>query len=441
MHGRFPCEGRANRLLPLWAKERGILTQRIVIVGGGPAGLMAAGRAAELGAQVLLVEKTPRLGNKLRLAGHGRGNITHAGDVEQIVAHLGRNGSFMRSALAQFGPHELRAFFHAHSVPTLVEADGRVLPASRNAHSLVTALRTVCLEHGVVFRYRSQALSILAEQRSVRGVRVADKEISARAVVLATGGMSYPATGSTGDGYELARQLGHTIITPRPGLTPLVAADAWIPQVMGVSLDDVRLSAWQAGREIATRRGDLLFTGNGISGPAPLNLSLDLTEAFERGRVLLRIDLLPDTPIQSLEAELEREMRQRGGAGYRALLHARAPRSLAPVLEQLTGVPGERRLAQVSAAERGRIAAHLKGIELQLVATRPISEAMVTVGGVACDEIDPHSMASLKTRGLYLAGEIIDVAGETGGYNLQMAFTSGWVAGTHAAKVDTEAMA
>jgi len=410
------------------------LTQRIVIVGGGPAGLMAAGRAAELGAQVLLVEKTPRLGNKLRLTGHGRGNITHVGDAQEIVAHLGPNGPFLQPALEQFGPRELVAFFHVQGVPTIAEADGRVLPSSRNAHTLATALRSYCLEHGVTFRYNSQVRCILAGQEGVRAVAVGEQEIAATAVVLATGGLSYPGTGSTGDGYEMARRLGHTIIQPRPGLVALVAADDWIPEVTGLSLDDVALRAWQAGRDLAVRRGDMLFTRDGISGPAALNLSLDLAEAFERGQVRLRIDLLPDTPAEIVEADLEREMRAHGSASYRTLLRGRAPRSLASVYERLSGIPGERKLAQVSAAERRRIVGALKGLELHLVATRPIAEAMVTLGGVACGEIEPTSMASRRVQGLYLAGEIVDVAGETGGYNLQAAFTSGWVAGSHAAR-------
>ncbi len=410
------------------------MTQRIVVVGGGPAGLMAAGRAAEGGAQVLLIEKTARLGNKLRLTGHGRGNVTHVGDAEEIVAHLGPHGSFLRPALRRFGPDELVAFFRDQGVPTLAESDGRVLPTSRNAHTLVTALRAYCLAHGVTFRYGAQVRGILADQGGVRGVAAGDKEIAATAVVLATGGLSYPATGSTGDGYEMARRLGHTIVQPRAGLVALVAADAWIPEVMGLSLRDVALHARQAGRELATRRGDMLFTREGISGPAALNLSLDLAEAFERGRVHLYIDLLPDTPAETLEADLEREMREHGNASFRTLLRGRAPRSLAAVYERLSGVPGERQLAQVSAAERRRTVGMLKSLEVQLVATRPIAEAMVTLGGVACDEIAPESMASRIVAGLYLAGEVMDVAGETGGYNLQAAFTSGWVAGTHAAR-------
>jgi predicted Rossmann fold flavoprotein len=405
-----------------------------VVVGGGAAGLMAAGRAAEQGARVLLLEKTPRLGNKLRLTGGGRGNITHVGDAQQIAEHLGPNGAFLRGALAQFGPRELAVFFHRQGLPTVVEPDGRVLPASHNAHTVVTTLRRYCLEHGVTFRYHSQVRSVLRGAEGVCGVTVGDIEIAAGAVILATGGLSYPGTGSTGDGYEMARRLGHTIVPPRAGLVALVAADPWIPEVEGLSLRDVALGAWQRSHRLATRRGDVLFTRDGISGPAALNLSLDVAQAFERGRVRLRIDLLPDTPQDTLEADLEREMREHGSASYRSLLRGRVPRSLAAVYERLGGIPGERRLAQVSAAERERTVALLKALELQLVATRPIAEAMVTLGGVACDEIEPMSMASRRVQGLYLAGEILDVAGETGGYNLQAAFTSGWLAGTHAAR-------
>jgi predicted Rossmann fold flavoprotein len=413
------------------------LTQRVIVVGGGPAGLLAAGRAAERGAQVLLVEKMPRLGIKLRMTGHGHGNITHAGDADHIVQHLGPNGPFMRPALNRFGPRELIAFFQTRDVPSVVEPDGRVLPASRNAHNLVTSLRAYCLEHGVTFRYRSQVDCIHTSKNGVPGVcgvQVGATMIQATAVVLATGGLSYPATGSTGDGYEMARRLGHTVVQPRAGLVAMVAADAWIPEVTGLSLTDAALHAYQEGRDLATRRGDLLFTRDGISGPASLNLSLDIAEAFERGSVRLRIDLLPDTPSETLDHDLQREMREHGSATCRSLLRRRAPRSLVPVLERLAGIPGERRLAQVSAAERGRIVSCFKGLELRLVATRPIAEAMVTLGGVACDEVDPQTMRSRLVPGLYLAGELLDVTGETGGYNLQAAFTSGWIAGRDAAR-------
>ena len=413
------------------------MTQRVVVVGGGPAGLLAAGRAAERGAQVLLVEKMPRLGNKLRMTGHGHGNITHAGDAEKIVQHLGPGGPFIRPALSRFGPRELIAFFQTRDIDTVIEPDGRVLPASRNAHNLVTALRSYCLEHNVTFRYRSQVDCIQTSHSGtprVSGVRVGGTTMSASAVVLATGGLSYPGTGSTGDGYEMARRLGHTIAPLRAGLVAMVAADAWIPDLTGLSLADVALHATQAGRDLATRRGDILFTRDGISGPAALNLSLVLAEAFERGSVRLRIDLLPDRATDSLERDLQYEMQSHGSATVRSLLRRQAPRSLVPVLERMAGVPGERRLAQVSAAERGRIVACLKGLELRLIATRPIDEAMVTLGGVARDEVEPRTMASRLVAGLYLAGEILDVTGETGGYNLQVAFTSGWIAGWHAAQ-------
>ncbi len=413
------------------------MTQRVVVVGGGPAGLLAAGHAAERGAQVLLIEKMPRLGIKLRMTGHGHGNMTHAGDAEQIVQHLGPNGPFLRPALSRFGPRELIAFFQTRDLASIIEPDGRVLPATRNAHTLVTALRGYCLEHGVTFRYRSQVDCIQTDRsdaRRVCGVQVGTTMIGATAVVLATGGLSYPATGSTGDGYEMVRRLGHTIVQPRAGLVAMVAADTWVPDLTGLSLADVTLYASQAGRDLATRRGDILFTRDGLSGPAALNLSLDLAEAFERGSVRLCIDLLPDTAAEILEADIQREMQEHGSATCRSLLRGRAPRSLVPVLERMAGIPGAKKLAQVSAAERRRIVACLKGLELRLLATRPISEAMVTLGGVACDEVEPHSMASRIIPGLYLTGELLDVAGETGGYNLQAAFTSGWVAGYYAAQ-------
>jgi predicted Rossmann fold flavoprotein len=315
-------------------------------------------------------------------------------------------------------------------MPTVIDPDGRIFPATRNAHTIVATLRNYCLAHGVTFRYRSQVSAICVKEGHVTGVAVGSKTIAAGAVILATGGASYPATGSTGDGYALARALGHTITPLWPGLVGLVASDAWIPSVTGVALQDVCLRAVQRGQVLKTMRGDMLFTRDGLSGPAILNLSLYISSAFARGAVLLQADLAPDTSEEHLDGLITAEMRTQGGQKVGRLLHRWFPHSMVPIGAQLVGIPPERRLAEISASERQRIASLIKGLPIHLVATRPMAEAMVTIGGIALEEVDPYTMASRLVGGLYFAGEVLDIAGETGGYNLQVAFASGWVAGS-----------
>ncbi len=409
------------------------MPDRVIVVGGGPAGMMAAGRAAECGADVLLIEKTPRLGNKLRLTGGGRGNVTHAGDARSIATHLGPNGGFGLAALQRFGPRELIAFLRERDVPIVIEPDGRVFPATRNAHTVLAALRAWCLEHKVTFRYRSPVSVVNVVEGGVMGVTVDDLTIGASAIVLATGGVSYPTTGSTGDGYRMAESLGHRVIPPAPGLVPLVASDAWIPDLAGVGLADVVLTAVQRQRPLAVTRGDLLFTAYGLSGPAALDLSSSISRDFSRGAIQLKIDLLPEATPQQLDEDLTVAFQAAGRSHLAPLLQGKAPAAVIRVVERLACVRPDRRVAELGAKDRLRVVDVLKGLPVTLVATRPIQEAMVTLGGVATDEIDPHTMGSRLVRGLYLAGELIDIAGATGGYNLQAAFATGRLAGEAAA--------
>jgi predicted Rossmann fold flavoprotein len=307
------------------------------------------------------------------------------------------------------------------------------LPAARNAHIVLSSLKAWCLEHHVTFRYRSPVGEILTASSHASGVRVNERSIGARAIILATGGMSYPGTGSTGDGYALAESLGHRIVSPVPGLVPLVASDAWIASLAGVSLTDVGLAARQGTSVLGQRRGGIVFTRDGLSGPTALDLSLDISRAFSRGSVLLSMDLLPDTSFDALDAELARAFQAAGGSSLARVLGRWLPASMVAMLLKLTGVEATLPVAQLSATRRRHITETLKGLELHLIGTRPIQEAMVTLGGISSDEIDPSTMASRRVRGLYMAGEVIDVAGDTGGYNLQAAFASGRLAGESAA--------
>lgn len=419
----------------------------VIVIGAGAAGLMAAGRAAACGAATLVLEKTARLGQKLRLTGGGHGNITHTGDLRSFLAHLPRNGEWLRPALQRFSSFDLVALLEAQGLATIADADGRIFPASRNAHDLVATLRAWCLQYRVQFRYESPVEEILLQRGAVSGVMVAGKAISAASIVLATGGMSYPHTGSSGDGYRLAQALGHTVTPLRPGLAPLVVREPWCHALQGVTLPQARGWLEQGSKRLAKGVGDLLFTHFGVSGPLALSLSLHLGDALAAGPVLLCLDLAPTHTRQSLEDHLRERAAAVGRMGVGAALRAlpprtgpaqRMPHALSEALLARCCLAPEVPLSQLSAAARRELAACLKRCPLTVEGALPIEQATITLGGVCCQEVDPRTMASQRVAGLFLAGEVLDVSGDSGGYNLQMAFSTGYLAGESAARYARE---
>lgn len=411
------------------------MTHGIVVVGAGAAGLMAAGRAAELGADVLLLEKTGGIGNKLRITGKGRCNLTNDCEIREFIAHFGPTGPFLRNSLARYYVPDLIQFLAAHGVPTVTERGQRVFPASNEADDVVKALRRYCLDHGVQFRTHAPVEEIRVVEGALRGVRVAGgAAYDARCVIIATGGLSYPGTGSTGDGYRLARAVGHTVVEPRPGLVPLVTAEPFVERLQGLSLRNVRATLWQDDRELGGEFGEMLFTHFGVSGPIVLTLSRIAGEALARGPVRLSINLKPALSAEQLDARIRRDIAALGASFYPALLKRLLPRLLVGVFQERSGIARDRALSQLTTEERGRIVTLLQAFDLTVVATRPIAEAIITIGGVSTREIDPRTMESRLVPGLYFGGEVIDVAGDTGGFNLQVAFTTGRVAGESAAR-------
>ena len=409
------------------------MSEPIVVVGGGAAGLMAAGRAGELGARVLLLEKTPRLGNKLRITGKGRCNLTNECSIADFVSHLGANGAFMHNGFARFFAADLMAFFDGLGVPTVTERGQRVFPASNNAHDVANALRRYCLDHGVRFRYRSPVTRVLTREGKVCGVSAGDRVVPAKRVVLATGGFSYPATGSTGDGFGIAQDLGHQVTSPRPGLVPLVTEGDDAQHMQGLSLRNVRASLYQKGALLASEFGEMLFTHYGVSGPIILTLSVAAAYALEHGPLRLAIDLKPALDAQKLDLRLQRDLAHLGKGTYRGLLKGLLPRAMIDVFIARSGISADQRPSQFTTEHRRTVIGLLKCFEFTVTRTRPLAEAIITLGGVSPKEIDPQTMASRLVQGLYFAGELIDVAGDTGGYNLQIAFTTGYLAGEHAA--------
>ena len=413
---------------------------QVIVVGGGAAGLMAAGQAAGQGAATLLLEKMDRPARKLRITGKGRCNLTNVAPLSDFIAHFGPNGQFLRQAFARFFVSDLVAFLEELGVPTVTERGGRVFPASGEAQDVADALVRWAGNQGVTLRTRSPVERLLVEGKRVVGVQVSEKPgfssvYRADAVIVATGGASYPATGSTGDGYTLAASVGHTIVPIRPALVPLETAGNVAPRLQGLSLRNVSVRVWVEGKKEAEAFGEMLFTHFGVSGPIILSLSRPVVDALRQGRrVTLSIDLKPALDERKLDARLLRDLDVHGKRQSRTLLKALLPATLIPVCMDLTAIPPDKVGHQVTALERGRLRTWLKDFRLEVSGYRPFTEAIITAGGIDTREVDPRTMASRLVEGLYFAGEVLDVDADTGGYNLQAAFSTGWVAGRSAAQ-------
>ena len=398
--------------------------------------MMASGQAAGLGADTLLLEKMHRPGRKLGITGKGRCNLTNVASLPEFISHFGSNGIFLRQAFHRFSNDELEAFFEDLDVPTVVERGGRVFPASGQARDVVDALTGWMRKQGVVVRRKVSVDGLLIEGRKVRGVCDSRGETyPADAVIIATGGVSYPATGSTGDGYRLARSAGHSIVPLRPALIPLETEGDVAPRLQGLSMRNVNIRVLVDGGEQDEAFGEMLFTHFGLSGPVILSLSGRVTDALDMGgRVTISIDLKPALDEHKLDERLLRDLDAHGKRKFQTLLEDLLPGKLIPVCMELTEIPPDRRGHQITAGERGRLRAWLKDFRLEVTGTRPISEAVITAGGINTEEIDPRTMASRIVSGLYFAGEVMDIDADTGGYNLQAAFSTGWLAGRSAVR-------
>ncbi len=394
---------------------------------------MAAGRAAECGAHVLLLEKTPRLGNKLRLTGKGRCNITNEAELPEFIEHFGATGRFLYGAFSRFFVRDLTAFFNQRGVPTTLERGGRIFPVSNDARQVVGALEGYLAVNGVDVHYRSPVERLLIGDGRILGVQVAGHVLPCAATVLATGGASYPRTGSTGDGYRLAAEVGHHIVPIRPALVPLVARERWVSELQGLSLRNVQVTLLLGGKPIARDFGEMLFTHFGVSGPTILTLSRRAVDALPRGQVTLSINLKPALTGEELDRRLQQELDAKGRRRLHNILAQLLPVRMVGVVAAILGIAPDKPGSQVSASERKRLRALLQDLRVSIEGPRPIAEAIVTAGGVDTTEIDPRTMQSRLVRGLFFCGEVMDVDADTGGYNLQAAFSSGYLAGEAAA--------
>jgi len=425
---------------------------KLIVIGGGAAGLMAAGQAAEQarqsGVEIQLLEKTARPGNKVRISGRGRCNLTNIAPMQQFLMRFGSSGSFLRQSFSRFFSTELRDFFAALEVPTVIEGEGRVFPASGRAQDVVEALVRRVRGCGATLLTGASVESLIIEDGAVTGVVAgseASTDISGRnaqtyrcdAVIIATGGASYRGTGSNGDGYRLACSAGHHIVPVRPALIPLETAGDIAPRLQGVSLRHAVLQVFVDGRKSKDHKracGEMLFTHFGLSGPLILDTSRGIVDALRAGRrVEVSIDLKPDLDERGLDAELLSRLNAQGRRRLVTLLRGYLPARLITVGFDLTGLSPEKTGNQVRAEERRRLRQWIKDFRLEISGHRPLDEAMVTAGGVETREVDPRTMASRLVKGLFFAGEVLDVDGDTGGFNLQAAFSTGWVAGRAAA--------
>jgi len=405
-------------------------TYDLIIVGAGAAGLMAAVVAGRRGLQVLLLEKMERPGRKLLISGKGRCNVCNCCTVEEFLPNVTHNPRFLYSSLYGFDPYALMAFFEELGVPLKVERGQRVFPQSDRSMDIVDALCGEVRRLGVTLR-QATVKELLLNENTVEGVRCSDgASYRGRSVLLATGGKSYPATGSTGDGYALARQAGHRVTALKPSLVPLVTVEDYCPRLMGLSLRNVTLRVSAPGEGLVFEElGELLFTHFGVSGP--LVLSASSLMKGDLSRYSCAIDLKPGLSPEQLDARLLRDFEQFHNKDFTNALSLLLPKKLIPVLVELSGIPAHQKVHQVTREQRQQLCALIKAFPFHVRAFRPIEEAIVTSGGVEVSQVDPKTLGSKLCRGLYFAGELLDLDAYTGGFNLQIAFSTAYAAASH----------
>lgn len=407
-------------------------TNRVIVVGGGPAGIMAAGIAAQRGNQVILLEKNERLGKKLLISGKGRCNITNDTDIEGLIENTPGNGNFLYSAFYTFSNQDLINFFNELGMSTKVERGGRVFPKSDSSKDVLHALQIFLNKNSVKVITQAPVKNIIAENGKAKGVELENGTVmEADSVILAVGGMSYPGTGSTGDGYEMAKKAGHTVTALKPSLVPLIAQEGWIKDLQGLSLKNTSVSFKDLkGKVIYSDFGEMLFTHFGVSGPVILSASRHLL-SYDFKDVTLTIDLKPALSLEKLDERVQRDFDKYSRKQFKNSLEDLLPQKLIPVIIHLSGIEADKAVNQITKEERKQLVALLKGLKINIVGARPIREAIVTAGGIKINEINPSTMESKKVKGLYFAGEIIDIDAYTGGFNLTIAFSTGYLAGMH----------
>lgn len=402
----------------------------VIVVGGGPAGIVAAGRAAELGAKVLLLEKMKQAGRKLLITGKGRCNITNDAQLSEFITHVYPNGKFLRSAFSSFFSADIIELLKQYGVETNLERGGRYFPVSNSSADVLNALLRWVKELKVEIQCGKMVEKIIEENNVIKGIVVNGQGIAAAKVILATGGCSYPATGSDGDGFILAKEVGHTIEKVRPALVPVETKGDTAQKLQGLNLKNVKASVWVNDKKLGEDFGEMIFTHFGLSGPIILTLSRIVVDELDKNNdVKIQIDLKPALDEQKLDNRLIRDLNEHGKKKLGNIFKYWLPSTMIPVFIELLGIDPDKECHQVSSKERKQIRHLLKNLPFCVSGYRSFKEAIITAGGISTKEMSSKTMESKLVKGLFFAGEIIDLDADTGGYNLQIAYSTGWLAG------------
>ena len=408
----------------------------VIVVGGGPSGMMAAGTAAEKGARVVLIEKNETLGKKLLITGGGRCNVTNSEfDNHKLLEKFKKNGKFLFSAFSQWSVRETLDFFHENGMETKVENELRTFPISDSARSVWDVLVKYMERNHVSVISNTSVTGILREGDAVTGVKLKNnRAVRGRSIIIATGGTSRPDTGSTGDGYVWLRNIGHEVIEPVPSLVPISMKDMWIKRLAGVNLSDVKITVFQNNKRQSAEKGKILFTHVGISGPMVLNMSKDIGELLKYGDVVLSVDMFPTEDRATIDKKLQELFKENNKKKFRNTISGFIPAALAPVITELSGIDKDKQCSVITREERLKIIDLLKGIPMHVNKLLGVEKAIVTSGGVVLNEVDFKTMRSRLFPNLYLIGDILNIDRPSGGYSLQLCWTTGFVAGKNAAK-------
>jgi len=410
--------------------------KKVVVIGGGPAGMMAAIRASQLVKNVILVEKNNILGKKLLISGNGRCNLTNSDTLESFIKGYDRNGEFLRDAFKLFFNNDLIKFFESRQLKFITESNGKIFPETNNASSVCNILEKELINNNVKIIYNRQLSDIIVKNKKIKAVNFSDgSQLLADCLIVATGGITYSSTGSDGKGIKLVEKLGHKIVSIHPGLVPLITDKRYPVALEGLSLKKARVIFEFNQKKIKSDIGDLLFTGNGISGPIILSISGKIVELLNKGmKISVSIDLMPAQSEKEVEVKLMKEMINNSKKSISNVLKKSYPDRLVDLALEVLEIDSLVKASQLKVSDRKKIVAFLKGINLRIIGFESLEEAMITVGGISLKEINPRTMSSKLIDGLFFAGEMIDINGDTGGYNLQEAFSTGYLAGESAAK-------
>lgn len=416
---------------------KGIYMSKVLIIGGGAAGMMAAAFAAKNGNRVEVFEKNEKLGKKLFITGKGRCNITNAADLEDFFSAVTSNPKFLYSAFYSFTNEQVISFFEELGVKTKVERGGRVFPVSDHSSDVIQALKSEMERLGVKINLNAEVKELITEKNSTRetvnGIRlVSGKKISGDAVIVATGGISYPSTGSTGDGYRFARRCGHKVSELSPSLVPMEVKEWYAGELMGLSLRNIEIRITDGKKKLYQEFGEMLFTHYGVTGPVILSASSVVGKKLKDTELTLHIDLKPALTEEQLDKRVLREFETNHNRQFKNAVDSLFPSKLRPVIVELSGIPEEKKVHEITKEERLRFVRLIKDFTMTLTGLRGYNEAIITKGGVSVKEIDPGTMESKLVKGLYFAGEVLDLDAVTGGYNLQIAWSTGYLAGMNA---------